>query len=95
MFARITHYKMKAGSVDAAKAQLESMKDQIMALPGIRQFLNTINEDGTGCVISVSESREVSDASQDAVQKLWASFADHLESGPEPHGFDVFVDWRK
>ncbi|WP_298836205.1 hypothetical protein [uncultured Roseobacter sp.] len=93
MFARVTHYKMKAASVAPATALLEQMKPQIMALPGLIRFINTMNSDGSGCVISIVESREASDANAENVAKLWSAFADHLESAPSAEGFEVIADW--
>ncbi len=93
MFARITHYKMKPESVESATATLNQMKDKIMSLPGMVQFVNTMNSDGSGCVISVVESQAISDANQEAVGQIWAVFADHLEGTPEATGFDVTANW--
>lgn len=93
MFARITHYKMKAGSRDAATAQLHQMKGEIMALPGLKQFINTMNEDGSGYVVSLVESKEVSDANADRVKALWGQLGEYLEAMPSPEGYDVIVDW--
>ena len=56
MYARVTRFKMKQGSVEQAKGMIEPMKAQIMGLPGVVQFINTINDDGSGCVISINES---------------------------------------
>ncbi len=95
MFARITHYKMKPETTDSAIAKLNSLKDDIMALPGMVHFVNTMNSDGSGCVVSLVESREVSDANQESVARIWAAFADHLEGIPEGHGFDVIANWSK
>jgi hypothetical protein len=94
MFARVTHYKMKKTSIDEAKALLEKLKPQIMALPGMKQFINTMNDDGSGCVISLVESRAVSDDNQQAVAALWGNFSAHLEGAPKAEGFDVFADWK-
>ena len=93
MFARVTQYKMKPGSVEAAKKLMNDLKPQIMALEGLKSFTNAINEDGNGCVVSLVESREMSDANAAQVSALWAKFADHLEEPPTPNGYDVFVDW--
>ncbi|WP_338551068.1 hypothetical protein [Roseovarius phycicola] len=93
MYARITHYQMKPDMVQDAIARLEQMKPAIMGLPGMRQFINTINADGSGCVVALVESREVSDANEEAVAQLWAQFADHLAAPPEPSGFDVIANW--
>ena len=93
MHARVTHYKMKPESIETATAMLHSMKDQIMALPGMKQFINSINADGTGCVIAIVESREISEANEPATQSIWAQYSDHLLAVPEANGFDVIVDW--
>ena len=74
-------------------AMIEPMKDQIMGLPGMIQFINTINPDGSGCVISVVESQEISDANQEKVTAIWGHFADHLEGPPNAQGFEVFANW--
>lgn len=93
MYARITHFKMKSGSVETAKDMVHQMKDQIMALPGMEQFINTVNSDGSGCVVALVESQAISEANEDNVKAIWAHFGDHLESPPEPDGFEVFANW--
>ncbi len=93
MYMRVTHYRMKPASVDAAKAMLGHMKEQIMSMPGMLRFTNSINDDGAGCVVAVVESKALSDANAGRVSEAWAAFADHLDGTPEPHGFEVFADW--
>ena len=93
MFARITRYKMKPGTRDAATTVLNGLKDQIMAMNGIVHFMNAANEDGTGYVVAVLESREASEANQDKVRAVWQNFAEFLEEMPTPEGFDVIADW--
>jgi len=93
MYIRVTHYQMKPESVEAAKAVLHQMKDQIMAMPGMLRFTNSVNADGSGCVVAVVESQETSDANKEAVAAAWSKFAEHLTGPVEPHGFEVFADW--
>lgn len=93
MYARVTHYQMKPEMVDDAKAKLEQMKPAIMNLPGMQHFINTLNEDGSGCVVALVESRVVSESNQDAVSQLWAQFADHLAAPPDASGFEVIANW--
>ncbi len=93
MFARVTQFKMKPGSRDAATALMNALKGQIMGLPGMIHFINVMNEDGSGYVISVVESEETSNANMEKVQALWANFAEHLEGPPSPQGFDVIANW--
>ncbi|MEM7641486.1 MAG: hypothetical protein AAF366_03055 [Pseudomonadota bacterium] len=95
MFARVTPFKMKKESRDAMIQLMHELKSDIMALPGIQHFINVIDDEGRGYVISMVESREVSDANADKVRALWAKFADHLESQPLPEGYEVVADWDK
>lgn len=93
MFARVTPYKMKPGTRDAATALMNQLKDRIMGMPGIHTFINVMNEDGTGYVVSVVESEEISNANAETVKALWGQFAEYLEAMPTPAGFDVIAHW--
>ncbi len=93
MYARITHFKMKQSSVEETKGMIEPLKDKIMGLPGVVQFINSVNDDGSGCVVSINQSREQSEANLEAVAAIWAQFADHLEGPPDANGFEVFANW--
>lgn len=93
MFARVTKYKMKPGSRDAATALLSQLKDSIMGMNGMHNFVNVMNEDGSGYVISVVESEGTSDANAKQVQALWGQFAEHLEGQPTAEGYDVIANW--
>ena len=93
MFARVTKYKMKPGSRDAATALMHEIKSDIMAMPGMHHFVNVMNDDGSGYVISVVESEATSDANAEKVKALWGRFAEHLEGMPTPEGYDVIANW--
>lgn len=93
MFARVTRYKMKPGSREAATELLMSLREKILGMPGMVHFVNVMNEDGSGCVISVVESEAISDANAPKVAELWGAFADHLEGPPQPEGYDVIANW--
>jgi hypothetical protein len=93
MFARVTKYKMKSGSRDEATKVLNSLQDKIMGMPGMIQFLNVANEDGSGYVVSVVESQATSDGNAATVAALWANFAPFLDTAPVAEGFDVMANW--
>ena len=93
MFARITPYQLKPGTVEAATAMAETLKDQIMALPGMISFTNAINEDGKGYIVSIVESQEISDANQGKVREIWGQMSDFLAAMPVPEGYDVAMHW--
>ena len=93
MFARVTPYKMKPGSRDAATALMNQLKDQILSMPGMHNFINVMNEDGSGYVVAVIEDQATSDANAETVRALWGQFAEYLEEMPTPTGFDVVANW--
>lgn len=95
MHARITHYKMKAGSVDAARQLQDRLKGDIMGLPGMRHFYNAMKEDGSGYIVSIFEPSEMTADSPDRVKAIWANFSDLLEAPPVPEVFDLLADWEK
>jgi len=92
MYARVTKYKMKKDKIDAAAAMLETLKPQIMGMPGILNFINVIDDDGNGYVVSVVESEDISNANQGTVAKLWANFGDMLAAPPVPGGYNVLAN---
>jgi hypothetical protein len=93
MYARITPFKMKPGTKAVATERLGTMKDVIMGMPGMQQFINVMNEDGTGYVIAIVESEEASNANAETVKSAWGQMAEFLEVMPTPQGYDVVVDW--
>lgn len=93
MFARVTHYKMKPGSREPATAKMEELKGRILGMPGLQQFINVMNDDGSGYVIALVESEETSNANAETVKALWGEFSDYLEDMPKPTGYDVVVNW--
>lgn len=95
MFARITQYKMKPGTREAATEKMNALKSEIMGMPGIHSFTNVMNEDGSGYVISVVESEEASNVNAPKVAELWGHFAEFMEGTPSPAGYDVIAHWDK
>lgn len=93
MFARVTNFKMKAEDLDDATALVNSLRDQILGLPGLHQFINVINQDGRGYILSFYDSEAVANANPGKVAEIWLAFASHLEVPPSAAGFDVVANW--
>ena len=93
MFARVTKYKMKPESRAAATSIMNSLKPDVMALPGITRFINVINDDGSGYVIALSTVETVDSETAKKFNQLWGAFSEHLEGPPERASFDVTADW--
>ncbi|UWQ20735.1 hypothetical protein [Jannaschia sp. W003] len=94
MYARITPFKMKRDKVDAAKRKAEEMRPRILALPGMKHFTLAMDEDGKGYVVSLVESREISEKNKEKVKALWGELKDFLETMPKPEGYEVVHDWQ-
>jgi len=92
-YARITKFKMKARSIDTAIERMEGMKQKILGLPGVLQFINAANDDGSGYVISIVESKEIADSNTEALMAVWGAFADLLEEMPTPEGYELRANW--
>lgn len=93
MFARITNYKMKPGSRDAATEIMNGLRPDIMALPGITRFINVMNDDGSGYVIALTTEETMDGETANKVNQLWGAFSEHLEGPPERASFHVIADW--
>ena len=93
MHARVTPYKMKADARDEAVARMEQFREAILAMPGMHHFINVMNEDGSGYVVALVESKAVSDANRARTMEMWGRFADLLEATPDPEGYDVMANW--
>ncbi|MEI4231818.1 hypothetical protein [Roseovarius sp. D22-M7] len=94
MFARVTEYQMKPESIAAATELLHSLKERIMSMPGVHNFINVINDDGSGLVISVVESEAVSEANAPTVAEIWSQFGDHLAAPPKASGYNLIANWN-
>lgn len=93
MYARITPYQLKPGTVAAATARARELKPEIMALPGMIEFTNAVNENGSGYIISLVESREVSEGNVQRVREIWGKMGEFLAEMPTPEGYDVVDHW--
>ena len=94
MYARITPFKMKPGSKDAATKLVDGLKSQIMALPGIQQFINVIDDDGAGYVISLTDVETPTPETNEKIKQIWGGFAEHLEAMPQASSYDLIAHWK-
>ena len=94
MYARITPFKMKPGSKDAATKLVDGLKSQIMALPGIQHFINVIDDDGAGYVISLTDVETPTPETNEKIKQIWGGFAEHLEAMPQASSYDLIAHWK-
>jgi hypothetical protein len=91
MYARITTFRLNTEKSDDALALAEELKPEIMAIPGIKYWFDTGNEDGNCAVIAIYESEEAAEAAKGMASTLFARFAEYMETEPQPQGYKVLV----
>ena len=94
MFARVTPYRLKPGTIDAATERAQSLKERIMGMRGTKEFIDVVDADGNGCIISIVETEEVSDANADKVKAIWSDMSEFLAEQPRPTGHEVKMHWH-
>jgi hypothetical protein len=80
MQARITRFKMRPDAVEAARALVHQLQDEIMAQPGIERCIVVMNEDGSGHVVALIDR---AGSSPEAVDRVRTS------------GTDSTTTWRR
>ena len=94
MYVQLSHYQIKPGHRSACIELMNRLKPQIMALPGLKQFLNVINDDDSGYVLAVMASQEQAQKNEGRVRELWTAFAAHLTQLPAVEGHEILADWH-
>lgn len=93
MYARITPYKMKPGSREAATEIMNGLKTEILALPGMTRFINVMDDDGSGYVVALTSLPDVAPEAMERIAALWSRFGTYLEATPEARTYDLMADW--
>ena len=92
MFARVTKFKCKPDSLADAKAHLNAVRDRILGLAGLHQFLNVVDADGHGYTISVWDSEASATANAGHVAEIWSGLAPHMDGPLQPGSYNVAVN---
>ena len=79
MHVRVTHYRVKPGRVDEAVAGRDELMPEIERIPGLKRYMNLWNDDGTGLVVAVYESKAAAEASAETAKAMWSRLSDLLE----------------
>lgn len=93
MFAQLSHYQIKPGNRKECIDLMTQLKPGIMALPGLKRFINVIKDDDSGYVIALLESKEQSKLNEPQVKGFWAAFSDYLTVLPATELHEVLADW--
>ena len=92
MYAQVTRFQIKPGQMAAAKQVRDDVDPMIRAVPGIRQHLTLLGEDGAGMVIAIRDGGEPSEETRTRIAEIWGRFAGLFEAEPQREQFEVFRD---
>ena len=92
MYAQVTRFKIKPGQLAAAKQVREDVEPMIRAVPGIKQHLTLLDDDGAGLVIAIRDGGEPSDETRSKIAEIWGRFEGLFEGEPQREQFEVFRD---
>ena len=91
MYARITTYRANTEKSEESQALAETLKLEILKIPGIKFWFSTGNEDGSCAVIAIYDNKASADAAQDTASKLFGRFAEYIESDLQSQEYDVLL----
>lgn len=92
MYAQVTRFQIKPGQLAAAKQVRDDIDPMIRAVPGIKQHLTLLDEDGAGLVIAIRDGDEPSEETKAKIAEIWNRFEGLFEAEPQRENFEVFRD---
>lgn len=92
MYAQVTRFQIKPGQLAAAKQVRDDVDPMIRAVPGIKQHLTLLDEDGAGLVIAIRDGDEPSEETKAKIAEIWNRFEGLFEAEPQRENFEVFRD---
>lgn len=92
MYAQVMRFQIKPGQLAAAKQVRDDVDPMIRAVPGIKQHLTLLDEDGAGLVIAIRDGDEPSEETKAKIAEIWNRFEGLFEAEPQRENFEVFRD---
>ena len=89
MHARITRVQVAVDKIEEARGRIADLLPEIKSIPGLKEFINVIKDDGGSVVIALYNSKADLDAASPRVQKIWGGLADLFSSAPEAEEYEV------
>ncbi len=91
MHARITRVQVAADKIDEARAQIAALVPEIRSLPGLKEFINVIKDDGGGVAIAIYNSKAELDAATPRVSEILSGMASLFTAAPSSEAYEVDI----
>ena len=96
MYARVTTWKMDPSRRSEAEALVNNeIVPKVEALPGLKNAISAVQDDGTGITVAVYESEEAANAVADQIAGVWSVLAGVLTAPPSVSGYTVMLHVQK
>ncbi len=89
MHARITRVQVAVDKIEEARARVAGLVPEIRSIPGLKEFINVIRDDGGGVVIALYNSKEELDAATPRVSEIMSGMAGLFSSPPTSEAYEV------
>ena len=91
MHVRTASFAGRADKIKEMEAHLDVIKPKLSSIPGVVCVYTTWNEDGSGLVFAMYESKQAADAALPTVSEVWAEMAPFLTAPPAISEFATAV----
>src|SRR5690242_19880269 len=91
MYARITHYAVRAEQIPDAQDLFRDSIAFIRKVRGLELFTNFMADDGNGLLVAVYENKAAAGAAAPLVLEFWGRFADLLQAPPMLEEFSTVL----
>ena len=92
MYAQVTRFQVKQDQLAVAKQVRDDVDPMIRTVPGIKQHLTLLDEDGAGLVIAIRDGDEPTAETKAKIAEIWSRFEGLFEAEPQRELYEVFRD---
>jgi len=91
MYARLTTFRVKPDKMEDMRRWREEHHAEILAQPGLRQWIGMVGDDGEVVVVSLFDDERAARESMTYVRNLWSQMAPMLEGEPTARFLNVMA----
>lgn len=90
MYTRVTTFGINPEHFAESDALAETIVDDVMAIPGMKNYYRARDDDGNAVTIAVYETKEAAEVATETIKGLFGKFVPFMSSPPQAAGYEVF-----
>ncbi len=91
MHARITRVQVAVDKIEEARTQIAGLVPELRSIPGLKEFINVIKDDGGGVAIAIYNSKAELDAATPRVSEILSGMASLFTAAPSSEAYEVDI----